>query len=183
MNEKSVFKIAVLFITYFKLFVVSLPFSVALVNLKQGKFQYGYDFFELNFNTAILVSVAIAIVLGTWNAFEHSDRKDMDEAQFMKANQRYQLVEGQKLSQAEISERLKPFVAGQRRWKWRKGEAGNAPFVLEVKNKVGAKDVVKIEQVADGWIISSKPKYLIDFIDLARNFENVKSISKVLKKA
>jgi hypothetical protein len=181
MNSTSLFKLAVILITWLKITLVSLPFSIALVNLKKGKFQYGYDYFELDYKAAILIAISLGIIFSVWNAFEHAKREDMDPRQFMKAKQKYQLKQGAEISKEQIQSRLKALTEGNRRCSLL-SESGSANFKMGVKNKFGAKDVVTISRHESSWMLVSRPKWLIDSIDLARNFDNIKMVSKEIQK-
>ena len=159
---------------------MSFPVMLAGVNLKKGKFQYGYDYFELDYNAAILMAIGVGIIFSVWNAFEHADREDMDQKQFMNAHQKYELVNGADFTKNDMLSGLERIVQSNRRWKFSPTSSSKAPYKLVVKNFLGAKDVVTIAKHGNSWMIESRPKWRIDFIDLGRNFDNIKWISKEL---
>ncbi len=181
MNSKSAFKLIVLILTWLKISLISLPFTIALVNLKQGKFQYGYDFFELNFNAALLIAIAIGLVFSIWNAFEFEDIKGWEISQYMKTNQRYALKTDGDLTESELSEKLVKITSNNKRWKiLQNGNDGK--FVLGVKNFLGARDVITISRKNGEWEMFSRPKWKIEMIDLGRNFKNIEFISSQIKR-
>jgi len=180
MNSRSLFKLVTILITWFKVTVLSFPVMLAGVNLKKGKFQYGYDYFELDYNAAILIAIGVGIIFSVWNAFEHADREDMDEEQFMNAHQKYELINGSDFTTNGMLSALERIVQSNRRWKFLTTSSSEAPYKLVVKNFLGAKDVVTIAKQTTGWMIESRPKWRIDFIDLGRNFDNIKWLSREL---
>ena len=72
-------------------------------------------------------------------------------------------------------------ASGQRGWTVLSREARG--IWLQIKNKYGFMDVVNLQVENDGVVIESRPKYLIDFVDMARNLGNVQYISKHLKQS
>lgn len=182
MNKKSVFKLLILLFTWIKITVFTLPFSFALINLKQGKFQYGYDFFELSFGSAILISFTFGLVFSVWNAFEFSNIGGVSLDQFMKPKQCYNLKNGKELSDEVLRLKLNKITTNQKRWKFLSNPESGA-IKLEVKNFLGAKDVISITRVNEQWEIISQPKWKIEFIDFARNLKNIQFITKQISEA
>ena len=65
MNARSLFKLVIYIINWLKITIIAFPLSFALISLKQGKLKYGYDFFDVDYNWAIVIAIGIGLVLNT----------------------------------------------------------------------------------------------------------------------
>ncbi|MFT4522851.1 MAG: hypothetical protein ACI8ZN_001803 [Bacteroidia bacterium] len=179
MNSKSAFKLVAFLIFWGKVIVVFFPISMALVSLKQGKFAYGYEFFELNYKSAILFAVAFGIIFSVWNAMSFEELQGVELKQYLKAKQSYLFKNSQELSNSDLHKKLSKLTSDNRRW-YKLSALQGSSISIKVKSRYGARDVVAFEQTNEGWIITSSPKFKLDFIDLGRNFKNITYVSKYL---
>lgn len=180
MNASFVFKLVVLIWTWLKLTLVAFPFSFALISLKEGKFKYGYDFFDLDYRAAFLIAFGIGMALSVWNAFEFSNLKLNDLKQWMKSKQRH-YYKYRNTSDFETAKHiLQQWANDQKRWKVLQSDD---TFVLKKNNYHPINDKIEIKAVDGGLEISSWPVGFTWFIDLGRNFKNTVLIGDVLRAA
>ncbi len=179
MTARSLFKLVIYIVNWLKISLIAFPVSFALISLKQGKLKYGYDFFDVDYNWAIVIAIGIGLVLNTWHAISFEELKATDLRQYLKVRQRYVITGTEKWSQDDVNSRMNALVEQERGWQVLKREARGS--WVQIKNKYGFMDVVHLQANKDGVVIESRPKYLIDFVDMARNLSNVQYISKQLK--
>ena len=178
MNSRFAFKLIALLITFLKLLIVAYPFAFALVNLKQGKFKYGYDFFELNYKAAFIIAVGIALVFAIWNAFEFAKFKKISLTQYLKSRQKYTLSLPAGLSQNDAKSKLESWAKENQRVT--KLFDRNDTMEFSRKSKVLIRDVMTVTFNDKNVEIYSRPKFAIWFVDLARNYKNVQLVAKAI---
>jgi hypothetical protein len=178
MNSRFAFKLIALMLTFLKLLVVAYPFAFALVNLKQGKFKYGYDFFELNYKAAFIIAVGIALVFATWNAFEFAKYKKVGLTQYLKSKQKYAIDLPNGLSVEKAKSKVESWASSNKRVT----KMMESPEVLKFsrRSKVFIRDVMTVRFKDQNIEIESRPKFAIWFIDLARNYKNVQWVAKAI---
>ncbi|MBI1305100.1 MAG: hypothetical protein GC181_00640 [Bacteroidetes bacterium] len=182
MNSRTVFKFIVFLLNWLIISLVSVPFTLALIALatrNHNTFQYGYDFIELNNSSALLISVAIGIVFSVWNAMAFSEATGVELKQFMKAWQKYKLKSDHEINSAEMKNKISRFTQANKNWKLRKVQE-DGEWKFEVSNRFAPKDVVTVKRNGNEWLVESRPKLWIYFIDMARNFRNIEFITKQL---
>jgi hypothetical protein len=181
MNARSLFKLVIYIINWLKISIIAFPVSFALISLKQGKLKYGYDFFDVDYNWAIVIAIGIGLVLNTWHAISFEELKATDLKQYLKVRQRYLITDSDELTEDDVRNRITAMASDKRGWTMLSREAHG--IWLQIKNKYGFMDVVNLQVGNDGVVIESRPKYLVDFVDMARNLGNVQYISKHLKQS
>lgn len=179
MNSRSLFKLVVYLLNWIKITVFAFPVAAAITSLKQGKLKYGYDFFEVNHNWSIMIAIAISLTLNTWHAMSFEELKNYDLKQYLKVKQRYKIVGSEGWTIDNLQKALEGLTVSNRYWKALK--RSKPGLWLGVKNKYGFQDVVHLTKTEDGFIVESKPRFLVDFVDMGRNLKNVQFLSKHLK--
>lgn len=179
MNSNSWFKLVASFIDWIKSSIIAFPISFAFINVlayKQKKFQYGYDFFELDHRAAIIIALGLGVVLTAWNAMAFAESGAYEPRQYLKPKQSYRLRNSKGLSVSEIRTRIEEMMTEKPKWKLKVNE-GAQSFRIEIRNIIRPRDVATIHRDSDGWIITCRPKWKIYFVDMARNLKNVQYIS------
>ncbi len=202
MNARSLFKLVAYIINWIKISVFAFPFSMALIALKMTEvttvldengvvvdrkfnvewiLKYGYDFFTVDYNWAIVIALGFGLILNTWHALSFEDLNASDLKQYLKVRQRYVITGSENWSQKDVNQYVSELVKSNKYWT--RVKLDQKDIWLNVKNKFGFRDVVNLQSSPNGFIVESKPKYKIDFVDMARNLENTQFLSKYLKEA
>ncbi|MBO6515260.1 MAG: hypothetical protein JJ975_01745 [Bacteroidia bacterium] len=197
MNARSFFKLFIYLVNWIKVSLIAFPFSLALISLKKPNtativdengniiqqggqlvLKYGYDFFVIDYNWAIMIALGIGLALNTWHALSFEELGNFDLKQYLKVRQRYRITHSEMLSSEQVEKKLRNLETENPFWKLSSLKNG---FTLYVKNKFGFRDVVQLQPGDGGYIVQSKPRFWLDFIDMGRNLKNVQFISKYLK--
>ncbi len=177
MSQRFFFKLFAIAWTTIMLTMVFLPLVAAFFTFKEGTWKYGYTFLEINWKSNILVSLGIGMSLAVWNAFEFEGHRTVDMSQYLKPAQRYHFKTSAPVSKDELKESIESNVIRKgwtiRRWNDSGAEIFRRNFFM--------KDVVKITMIPSGLEISSRPRWRIMLVDMARNLSNIEDVSKRLK--
>lgn len=180
MNKRSLFKLIIYVVNWIKLTLIAFPFVAALISMKQGKLQYGYDFLTVDHNWSIIISIGLGMVLNTWHAISFEEVGNIDPKQYLKMRQRFWLKTTGGLTMEAIRSKMQEFVKGNKRAKVL-ADTDNQ-FKLQLKNGYGFKDIIELNAKDGGIEIYSRPKSVLNIVDMARNLKNVKTISSYLIK-
>lgn len=159
------------------IFIIVMPFVGALFSMKEGKFHYGYSFFELDLNSVLLVTLAIAMTITVWNAFEFEKYPNLDIRQYFKPKQVYDVLTSKPVTDAEFKDATKG-IEEMRGWKLIRSSDKEALFS---RMNYLMRDRVHLELMSDRIRITSRPRWKILLVDMARNYRNVLKVGEKLK--
>ena len=180
MNRSFVFKLVIIIWSIAKMTLALFPFMYLAVSIKQGKLKYGYDFFEIYYRWALMISLGIAMALVVWTAMEFANLNFKDLSQFMKSRQKHYYSFQANDSHPGTSEALNEFANSRRRWYFK--ELTPNSWSLIRRNPFFIRDKVSIKEVPGGLEIESAPLGFSWLVDAARNYRHVVAIGDHLKK-
>ena len=176
MNNYSYYKILVSFLHFLRNTLVVLPFVYSGVSLNKGGFDYGLETYFLNLNSALLISAGIAILMTVWNIMEFGKYPNISPDQYLKPKQKYKLELKEDISINQIKEALNKRLLQRKRWKMLSKD--ETSILLAYRFYAIYRDIVLIEKSEDGITIQSAPSSIIFYMDLARNYKHIVSITK-----
>jgi len=179
MNRSFVFKLIIIIWSIAKMTLALFPFMYLAVSIKQGKLKYGYDFFEIDYRWALMISLGIAMALVVWTAMEFANLEFKDLRQFMKSRQKHYYTFTEREGHPGTSEALNQFANGRRRWKFK--ETSDKSWRLVRINPFFIRDQVSIKEVPGGLEIESAPLGFAWLVDAGRNYRHVVAIGDHLK--
>jgi hypothetical protein len=176
-SPKKLFKILrqFLFLT-----LVLFPLTYIGIQIKEGSFRHGDEFFVLNMEAALLIAAGFALLLAIWNAFEFEKFKNIDHNQYLSAQQKYLVKLGEKLSSDELLTIFQGNLLLSKRWTLL--DHNESQIRLSFRFYLNNRDVFTVSKDSFGWTMESKPAKKVWFIDLARNYGHIVNITgEILK--
>lgn len=169
--NKFLFKFTILGWRTLLTMVLFFPFVLILINLKDGNFAYGNEFFEKSFGMALFGSFAFSMVLNASNALLFEEFRDIDLKYYLKTNQ-VGFVRTNKGTSEVISLLNKPFSL--------KTDSATE-LHIEKRNRFTRPDKMTIRRMDGGYELTSRPRIRLALIDFGRNYKNLKLLAKTIK--
>lgn len=177
MSQRFLFKFSVIVVTTLLLTALFIPLVGAAFALKEGSWRYGYAFIDISWKSNLIVSLGIGMSLAVWNAFEFERYPNLEISQYFKPYQRYHFITQNPVSLEMLKTAVDEHII---RKGWKVREWMHDGVVILRRNYI-MKDVVKIRLIPNGLEISSRPRWRILLIDMARNYRNIENVSRRLK--
>ncbi len=178
MKKSFAFKLLIIIWSWIKTAAILFPICYLLVSVKQGKLKYGYDFFEVDWRWALMISIGVAMVFVVWTAMEFSRLNFSDLKQYLKSRQKHYYNYQSEADVSEVKSLLESFASANRRWTSSSSIDG---FILSKKNPYFIKDRLTITWIEGGLEIEAKPIGMTFLPDMGRNFKHILKLGDYLK--
>lgn len=178
MNKTFLLKFVFALWTWIKLTVILFPFMYLAVSVKQGTLKYGYDFFEIDYRWALMISIGVALMLVSWTALEFGRLNFNDTLQYLKSRQRHYYHFRRGHSKEEIEQILRTYTGGKRRHSLHQQGDG---WILRIRNPWLITDVMNLQMVEGALYMDSRPKGWSWMVDMGRNFKHILSLGDYLR--
>lgn len=178
MNKTFLLKFVVSLWTWIKLTAILFPFTYLAVSIKQGTLKYGYDFFEIDYRWALMISIGIALMFVSWTALEFGRLNFQDPLQYLKSRQKHYYHFKSSHTSEEINELLSSYAVSKRRHKLLNTKDG---WQLHVRNPWLITDTMKIKIQEGALFMESYPKGWAWMVDMGRNFRHILDLGNYLR--